>query len=290
MLKHIAKRLHVSDAQVYGVATFYAQFYLARQGRHSVRCCDGTACHVRGAPKVIQALEQDLGIAAGETTPDYRLTLEVVYCLGLVALRRGGYRRPGGGTIGARQGRAVGSSVGLSARVVFARSGYSGKRAGGWSDAGRVGYHREHAHNRLTIRVADNGRGMDAQTVQRVIDPFFTTRSTRNVGLGLPLLRAAAQRCNGDLTVTSQLGVGTTVLAEFQRDHIDRAPLGDMPSTLWGVLLSDRACDLRYVHEVDGRVFELDTRAMREILGDVPLTHPDVRVWLQRIWIRNKLC
>lgn len=86
VIKHIAKRLHASEAQVYGVATFYAQFYLARQGRHAVRCCDGTACHVRGAPKVIQALEQDLGIAAGETTPDYRVTLEVVYCLGSCGL------------------------------------------------------------------------------------------------------------------------------------------------------------------------------------------------------------
>ncbi|NLG28571.1 MAG: NAD(P)H-dependent oxidoreductase subunit E [Chloroflexi bacterium] len=86
VIKHIAKRLHVSETQVYGVATFYAQFYLARQGRHSVRCCDGTACHVRGAPKVIQALENDLAIRAGETTDDYRVTLEVVYCLGSCGL------------------------------------------------------------------------------------------------------------------------------------------------------------------------------------------------------------
>lgn len=86
VIKHIAKRLGVSESQVYGVATFYAQFYLARQGRHSVRCCDGTACHVRGAPKVIRALEQELGVRAGETTPDYRATLEVVYCLGSCGL------------------------------------------------------------------------------------------------------------------------------------------------------------------------------------------------------------
>jgi NADH:ubiquinone oxidoreductase subunit E len=86
VIKHIAKRLGVSESQVYGVATFYAQFYLNRQGRHSIRCCDGTACHVRGAPKVIRALEQELGIRAGETTADYRATLEVVYCLGSCGL------------------------------------------------------------------------------------------------------------------------------------------------------------------------------------------------------------
>jgi NADH-quinone oxidoreductase subunit E len=71
---------------VYGVATFYAQFYLTRRGRNIVRQCDGTACHVRGAAKIIRTVEQDLGIKAGETTPDYRVTYEVVYCLGSCGL------------------------------------------------------------------------------------------------------------------------------------------------------------------------------------------------------------
>jgi NADH-quinone oxidoreductase subunit E len=86
VLRHVAKGLGVSLSQVYGVATFYAQFYLERRGRNTVRCCDGTACHVRGAAKIISALEQALGIKAGQTTPDYRVTLEVVYCLGSCGL------------------------------------------------------------------------------------------------------------------------------------------------------------------------------------------------------------
>jgi NADH-quinone oxidoreductase subunit E len=86
VLHHISRRLSIPVSQLYGVATFYAQFYLARRGRHTMRVCDGTACHVRGAPKIIDALERDLGIRAGETTPDYRLTLEVVYCLGSCGL------------------------------------------------------------------------------------------------------------------------------------------------------------------------------------------------------------
>jgi NADH-quinone oxidoreductase subunit E len=86
VLKYIAKGLNVPLSQIYGVATFYAQFYLARRGRNSVRCCDGTACHVRGAAKIISELEDDIGIRAGETTPDYRVTLEVVYCLGSCGL------------------------------------------------------------------------------------------------------------------------------------------------------------------------------------------------------------
>jgi anti-sigma regulatory factor (Ser/Thr protein kinase) len=137
------------------------------------------------------------------------------------------------------------------------------------------------AQNRLTIRVSDNGRGMDANTLRRVTDPFFTTRTTRQVGLGLPLLKAAAQRCNGDLTISSQPGVGTQVLAEFQRDHIDRAPLGDMKSTVLGLILAERPCDLSYEHRVDERSFCLDTRDLRCILGDVPLTHPQARAWLE---------
>jgi NADH-quinone oxidoreductase subunit E len=86
VLEAIAQGLNVSIAQVYGVVTFYAQFYLTRRGKHIVRQCDGTACHVRGAAKIIRAVEQELGIRAGETTPDYRVTYEVVYCLGSCGL------------------------------------------------------------------------------------------------------------------------------------------------------------------------------------------------------------
>jgi len=86
VLKRISERMGVSLSQVYGVATFYAQFYLTRRGRNIIRQCDGTACHVRGAAKIIRTIEDDLGIKAGQTTPDYRVTYEVVYCLGSCGL------------------------------------------------------------------------------------------------------------------------------------------------------------------------------------------------------------
>jgi NADH-quinone oxidoreductase subunit E len=73
-------------SQIYGVVTFYSQFYLQRRGKHIIRQCDGTACHVRGAAQVVQAVEDHLGIKAGETTPDYKYTFEVVYCLGSCGL------------------------------------------------------------------------------------------------------------------------------------------------------------------------------------------------------------
>ena len=86
VLEVIAKEMNVPLSQVYGVVTFYSQFYLTRRGRHIIRQCDGTACHVRGAATIVNAVEKHLGIEAGETTPDFRYTFEVVYCLGSCGL------------------------------------------------------------------------------------------------------------------------------------------------------------------------------------------------------------
>jgi NADH-quinone oxidoreductase subunit E len=86
VLSRIAEGLRVPVSRVYGVATFYSQFSLTRRGRHIVRQCDGTACHVRGAGKIVERMERELGIKAGGTTPDYRITCEVVYCLGSCGL------------------------------------------------------------------------------------------------------------------------------------------------------------------------------------------------------------
>jgi len=86
VLNRISERMGIPLSQVYGVATFYSQFYLTRRGRHIIRQCDGTACHVRGAAKIIRVVEQELGVKAGETTPDYRVTYEIVYCLGSCGL------------------------------------------------------------------------------------------------------------------------------------------------------------------------------------------------------------
>ena len=134
--------------------------------------------------------------------------------------------------------------------------------------------------DRLIIDVRDNGRGMDKEFVRNVLNPFVTTRTTRHVGLGLPLFAAAAQRSNGALTVESEKGKGTRLTATFQHSHIDRAPLGDLVGALMGILVSDRPCDLALRHEVYGRCYQFDTADVRRELGDVPLSHPKVREWL----------
>lgn len=132
----------------------------------------------------------------------------------------------------------------------------------------------------LTIIVRDNGRGMDEEQVSRAVDPFFTTRTTRHVGLGIPLFKAAADRCNGRLTLSSKPGRGTELEATFQHSHIDRAPLGDIEGTLVAFLLSG-SCDLEYVHCVGDETFRFHTAEVQRELGDVPLTHPAVVDWLR---------
>jgi len=82
----IAKRLGVSVGKVYGVATFYAQFYLERRGRYILKVCDGTACHVKGTPILMTAIEEEFHINPGETTDDGQLTVEIIYCMGSCAL------------------------------------------------------------------------------------------------------------------------------------------------------------------------------------------------------------
>lgn len=86
VLKTVSREMKVPLSRIYGVVTFYAQFYLSRRGRHIIRQCDGTACHVRGSASIVDAVQNHLGIKAGETTPDYRVTYEVVYCLGSCGL------------------------------------------------------------------------------------------------------------------------------------------------------------------------------------------------------------
>ena len=86
VLQLIAERLGIALSKVYGVATFYAQFYLERRGRHVLRLCDGTACHVKGTPVLLTAVEEEFGVRPGQTTEDGNLTVEIVYCMGSCAL------------------------------------------------------------------------------------------------------------------------------------------------------------------------------------------------------------
>jgi hypothetical protein len=130
--------------------------------------------------------------------------------------------------------------------------------------------------DRLTITIADNGRGMPPEKLKNPADPFITTRTTRRVGLGLSLLSAAAQRCGGALSVNSAPGRGTEVTATFVHSHIDRAPIGDMASSVTTLIMGNPGVDFVYRHEIDGRHFTLDTREVRREMPDLPLQEPAV--------------
>jgi anti-sigma regulatory factor (Ser/Thr protein kinase) len=136
------------------------------------------------------------------------------------------------------------------------------------------------AADRLTITVKDNGRGMDAATLAKAANPFYTSRTTRHVGLGLPLWSAAAERAGGQMTIQSQPGMGTTVTASFRLGHPDRQPLGDITGTLLAFVLAERPVDLHYVHRSATSGFAFDTAEIRATLEDMPITHPAVRQWL----------
>ena len=115
----------------------------------------------------------------------------------------------------------------------------------------------------LTIEIKDNGDGMDEETVKKVIDPFFTTKSTRKVGLGLPMLRQTARESGGDVEIESKVGRGTRVKATLVYSHIDRKPLGNMGKTLTTLIVGNPEVDLIYEHKRDGATYRLDTKKIR---------------------------
>ncbi len=135
--------------------------------------------------------------------------------------------------------------------------------------------------NTLTIGIYDNGRGMSEEQVKSVIDPFFTTRTTRKVGMGIPLFKMAAEQTGGSLEIQSELGVGTRVVTTFKTDSVDFTPLGDIASTVQMLISMNTDRDFIYKRSVNENEFILDTREIKEILGDVPLDTYEVGEWLK---------
>ncbi len=140
----------------------------------------------------------------------------------------------------------------------------------------------------LTVTVADNGHGMTEEMLTTVTDPFFTTRTTRSVGLGIPFFRQAAECTGGSFSIQSACGRGTVVKACFHTDHIDCMPLGDINATILGLITMNPAIDFVYERRTDARSFVLDTREVREILGEVPLDLPEVSEFIQSYLEENE--
>ena len=145
--------------------------------------------------------------------------------------------------------------------------------------------------NIMTVEVNDNGRGMDRELLENATDPFYTTRTTRKVGLGIPLLAQSARESSGDISVKSKKGEGTSIKATFQYDHIDRRPLGDMGQTMIILIMSNPDIDFLFEHRKNSRVYTLDTAELKQELDGVPINTPevikiikdDISAWLNNI-------
>lgn len=133
----------------------------------------------------------------------------------------------------------------------------------------------------LTLVINDRGCGMTPEQVANVTDPFFTTRTTRKVGLGLPFLKMEAELTGGSFSIESAVGVGTCVTASFDMSHIDSIPLGDMPETVMTIVGAAPDKDIVFTHVSGEKEVVFDTRDIRAQLDGVPLDTPEVLLWIK---------
>ena len=140
----------------------------------------------------------------------------------------------------------------------------------------------------LTLKIKDDGCGMTEETLKTVTDPFYTTRTTRKVGMGIPLLKLEAELTGGGIEITSKHiseypeEHGTVVTATFYKNHIDYTPLGDVVASITTLIQGHPDTDFLFTHKTEEREVTLDTRELREVLGeDVPLNTYDVIKWIE---------
>lgn len=139
----------------------------------------------------------------------------------------------------------------------------------------------QQSENLLKITIQDDGCGMDEAFLRGVTDPFVTTRTTRKVGLGIPLFKQSAEDAGGSFSISSKVGKGTVVCATFQIDHLDRMPIGDMSSTMVSLIQANDRIRFIYTHKTDLGEFIFDTDELHVQLGEVPLSEPMVLNWIE---------
>lgn len=141
----------------------------------------------------------------------------------------------------------------------------------------------------FSVEIEDNGCGMEPEMVEAVQSPFVTTRTTRKVGLGIPLFAAGCQNCEGSFKLESTLGKGTRLLGSYRRSHLDRPPLGGIADTIALLISANPQTHFCYEHCVDERSYELDTNEIKQILGEVPLDTPDVVSFITEFLKSNEI-
>lgn len=144
-----------------------------------------------------------------------------------------------------------------------------------------IAIREDNRNDRLHLSVRDDGKGMDKEMAAQVTDPFVTTRTTRKVGLGIPLLKAAAEACDGYLAIQSEPGAGTRLDVEFQNSHIDRMPLGDIASTVLHLIIANPQLHVIFRYQADGSEYIFDDSAVKRELAGIPLSDPLVITYLR---------
>ncbi|TLX75726.1 ATP-binding protein [Labilibacter sediminis] len=139
----------------------------------------------------------------------------------------------------------------------------------------------------MVLRVKDDGCGMDEETIQNALDPFFTSRKTRKVGLGIPLLQQNAQLTEGDVVIESEPGKGTQITATFSRSHIDRPPLGDLGGAISLMISGNPQVEFIYRHLLDDEEFIFDSKEIKQVLDGVEITEPGVVKFLKQMVEEN---
>ena len=143
------------------------------------------------------------------------------------------------------------------------------------------------AEDELTIAISDDGCGMSPEFLVQVTDPFTTTRTTRKVGLGIPLFKMAAESAGGKFEIQSQVGKGTIVTATFQLSHIDRMPLGNVSETMAVLIQGSPEIEFTLKFQVDAEQYVFDTRLVRKELDGIPIETADIVTFLQEMIEEN---
>jgi anti-sigma regulatory factor (Ser/Thr protein kinase) len=138
------------------------------------------------------------------------------------------------------------------------------------------------AADRVTMTVRDNGKGMTETEIKWVTDPFYSSKTTSRIGLGIPLLQASASQANGSVRIESELGKGTTITAWFELSHIDRRPFGKITETLITLIAGNPDVDFRYTSTIDGVKFTIATEEIKKSLREVPINSPDVLIFIRK--------
>ena len=146
----------------------------------------------------------------------------------------------------------------------------------------------ENLSNRtIGITICDNGKGIPPEMLSQVTDPYVTSRTTRKVGLGLPLFRQNAEQTGGSLTIKSEVGIGTRVEATFNADHIDMPPWGDLSGVIILLATANPNLDFMYIHRSKTGEYVFDTREIKDELDGVKIDEPEVRKFLKEMLVEN---